>query len=89
MELVSIKKDTETKKKMVAIFKNKTTGRSKTVRFGADGYTDYTISKDNRIGDHIWYISDVNKFKNHYPNWDYKYNIDDIINEMIKYELKK
>ena len=50
---------------------------------------DYTISKDNRIGDHIWYISDVNKFKNHYPNWDYKYNIDDIINEMIKYELKK
>ena len=46
MELVSIKKDTETKKKMVAIFKNKTTGRSKTVRFGADGYTDYTISKD-------------------------------------------
>tara|TARA_R110000868_G_scaffold411065_1_gene701656 strand:+ start:795 stop:1835 length:1041 start_codon:yes stop_codon:yes gene_type:complete len=50
---------------------------------------DYTISKDNRIGDHIWYISDVNKFKNHYPNWDYKYNIDDIINEMVKYELKK
>jgi CDP-paratose 2-epimerase len=50
---------------------------------------DYTISKDNRIGDHIWYISDVNKFKKHYPNWDYKYNIDDIINEMIKYELKK
>lgn len=50
---------------------------------------DYTISKDNRVGDHIWYISDVNKFKNHYPNWDYKYNIDDIINEMIKHELKK
>ena len=24
---------------------------------------NYTISKDNRIGDHIWYISDVTKFK--------------------------
>jgi CDP-paratose 2-epimerase len=24
---------------------------------------DYKISKDNRIGDHIWYISDVTKFK--------------------------
>jgi CDP-paratose 2-epimerase len=49
---------------------------------------DYTISKDNRIGDHIWYISDVTKFKGHYPNWDYKYDIDMIINEMIKSELK-
>jgi CDP-paratose 2-epimerase len=49
---------------------------------------DYTISKDNRIGDHIWYISDVTKFKQHYPNWDYKYDIDMIINEMIKSELK-
>jgi len=49
---------------------------------------DYTISKDNRIGDHIWYISDVTKFKGHYPNWDYKYDIDMIINEMVNSELK-
>jgi CDP-paratose 2-epimerase len=49
---------------------------------------DYTISKDNRIGDHIWYISDVTKFKDHYPNWDYKYDIDMIINEMVNSELK-
>lgn len=49
---------------------------------------NYTISKDNRIGDHIWYISDVTKFKEHYPNWDYKYNIDMIINEMVNSELK-
>jgi CDP-paratose 2-epimerase len=49
---------------------------------------DYTISKDNRIGDHIWYISDVTKFKEHYPNWSYKYDIDMIINEMINSELK-
>jgi CDP-paratose 2-epimerase len=48
----------------------------------------YTISKENRIGDHIWYISDVTKFKTHYPNWNYKYNIDMIINEMIDSELK-
>ena len=49
---------------------------------------DYTISKDNRIGDHIWYISDVTKFKEHYPNWSYKYNINLIINEMINSEIK-
>ena len=49
---------------------------------------DYKISKDNRIGDHIWYISDVTKFKEHYPNWEYTYDIDMIINEMITSELK-
>lgn len=42
-------------------------------------YTD-----ENRSGDHIWYISDVSKFKNHYPDWDYKYNIDDILLEICR-----
>ena len=32
--------------------------------------------KANRVGDHIWYISDTTKkFKKHYPNWKQKYNI--------------
>jgi len=49
---------------------------------------NYSISENNRIGDHIWYISDVSKFKKDYPNWNYRYNIDDIIDEIIKNELK-
>lgn len=40
--------------------------------------------KDNRIGDHIWYVSDVSKFKKHYPGWNFKYNINDIMNEICK-----
>lgn len=39
-------------------------------------------SKENRIGDHIWYISDISKFKSHYPEWNYTYNNDDIIEEI-------
>ncbi len=42
----------------------------------------YEYKETNRIGDHIWYISDVSKFKKHYPAWDYTYNIDDIIKEI-------
>lgn len=42
----------------------------------------------NRIGDHIWYISDVSKFKNHYPNWDYVYDSDKILEELCSYTLK-
>jgi CDP-paratose 2-epimerase len=43
---------------------------------------DYTYVEDNRIGDHIWYISDVSKFRAHYPDWDYNYNIDGILEEI-------
>lgn len=42
----------------------------------------YSYSETNRIGDHIWYISDVNKFKKHYPSWDWKFNLDDTLVEM-------
>jgi len=37
-----------------------------------------------RNGDHIWYISDVSKFKRHYPKWDFEYGMDDILEEMCR-----
>lgn len=40
--------------------------------------------KTNRIGDHIWYISDVSKFKKHYPQWNFKYSINNILNEICE-----
>lgn len=43
-----------------------------------------TYKKDNRIGDHIWYISDMAKFKKHYPGWEYTYSIDMIIDELCR-----
>jgi CDP-paratose 2-epimerase len=45
---------------------------------------NYSIVDDNRIGDHIWWISDLTKFKTHYPDWSYKYNITDIIGQIIQ-----
>lgn len=39
--------------------------------------------KTNRIGDHIWYISDVSKFQKHYPGWKYKYDGNKIIEEIV------
>lgn len=43
---------------------------------------NYELSEENRIGDHIWYISNVSKFKKHYPGWDFEYDIDAILKEM-------
>jgi CDP-paratose 2-epimerase len=40
---------------------------------------NYSYSETNRIGDHIWYISDLSKFREHYPDWDYQYDIQAIL----------
>jgi len=44
---------------------------------------NWKYSEANRIGDHIWYISDVRKFKSHYPDWDFMYDINDILKQIF------
>ncbi len=44
----------------------------------------YEYIDQNRIGDHIWYISDVSKFKHDFPDWNFSYNIDDILEELCQ-----
>lgn len=43
----------------------------------------YTLSDQARIGDHIWYVSDVRKFEQDYPNWKYSYDMERTLKEMI------
>ncbi len=45
---------------------------------------NYTYVDENRIGDHIWWVSDVRKFQAHYPEWRYEYDLDRIIEEVFK-----
>ena len=33
----------------------------------------WKYEETNRIGDHIWWISDVRKFQEHYPEWKFRY----------------
>ena len=40
--------------------------------------------KSPRVGDHIWYITNLSKFKKHYPNWKQQYNTKKIIKELIE-----
>jgi CDP-paratose 2-epimerase len=40
-------------------------------------------SDTHRIGDHIWWISDIRKFKKHYPEWVQVYDIEKTIKEII------
>ena len=43
----------------------------------------YSLSDDARSGDHIWWISDVRKFQAHYPDWQYMYDIERILEEIV------
>jgi CDP-paratose 2-epimerase len=43
----------------------------------------YSVSEQARSGDHIWWITDVRKFRAHYPSWDYRYDIAKILEESV------
>lgn len=43
---------------------------------------DWSYSKSNRSGDHIWWISDIQRFKSHYSEWSLTYGIEEILTEI-------
>lgn len=43
----------------------------------------YTYSETNRVGDHIWYISDLSKFKSDYPEWNWKFGLNETLEQMF------
>jgi len=44
-------------------------------------------NEQNRIGDHIWYISNLEKFKKHYPQWGQKFDLAKIFTQMYEEKL--
>jgi len=42
----------------------------------------YTLSDEARRGDHIWYISDLRRFQDHYPGWQLRYDVPAILKEI-------
>ena len=44
----------------------------------------WNYEESNRIGDHIWWISDVRKFQAHYPEWKFRYGLREILEEIFR-----
>ncbi|MBF0192399.1 MAG: NAD-dependent epimerase/dehydratase family protein [Magnetococcales bacterium] len=42
----------------------------------------WNYQDENRIGDHIWWIGSVNRFRQDYPEWQYTYDIRGILKEI-------
>jgi CDP-paratose 2-epimerase len=49
----------------------------------------WELSDENRIGDHRWWISDVSDFAADYPDWQPRYGIDEILQEMYEQNVER
>ncbi len=49
----------------------------------------YTLSDQAREGDHIWWVSDVQKFQQAYPDWHYEYDLETIISQIVEATQEK
>jgi CDP-paratose 2-epimerase len=50
---------------------------------------DWSYSEKNRVGDHIWYISDATKFKTHYPKWTQQYDLHRLLTDIYESNLER
>ncbi|HEX6506208.1 MAG TPA: NAD-dependent epimerase/dehydratase family protein, partial [Chloroflexota bacterium] len=50
---------------------------------------DATYVETNRIGDHIWYISDIRKFQSHYPEWRQQYNLRELLEDIYAKNVER
>lgn len=44
----------------------------------------YTYVDENRIGDHICYYSDLEKMREHYPNWDITISLEETVRQIVE-----
>ena len=42
-----------------------------------------TYSDQHRRGDHIWYVSDVSRFEQHYPEWQFTHDLTSTLTQMF------
>jgi CDP-paratose 2-epimerase len=42
----------------------------------------FSVSPEPRKGDHIWWITEVSRFQQHYPKWTFEYDLRRILNEI-------
>lgn len=48
----------------------------------------YQYNPTNRVGDHICYISDMRKLRSHFPNWEIRHKLKQIITEIAEFRSK-
>jgi CDP-paratose 2-epimerase len=50
---------------------------------------NWNYSETNRVGDHIWWISDNTRFQQHYPDWQLAYDVPRILQEIHDFSVSR
>lgn len=50
---------------------------------------DWVYSDTNRAGDHIWWVSDIRRFMEHYPGWTIQYDLQRTLREMVDAQMAR
>lgn len=50
---------------------------------------DYTLSDSARIGDHRWWISEIQAFAADYSDWRLTYGIEDVLRDIYEYNVER
>ncbi len=45
---------------------------------------DWSYSDTNRVGDHIWWVSDIGKFRRHYPDWRLTHDMEQLMAAVVE-----
>ncbi|MCC6694685.1 MAG: NAD-dependent epimerase/dehydratase family protein [Candidatus Hydrogenedentes bacterium] len=55
----------------------------------SDKRMDTVYVNENRVGDHIWWVSGLAKFESHYPEWKITYDVPAILREVYEANLQR
>ena len=50
---------------------------------------DWTYSETNRIGDHMWWIGDLTRFTDDYPEWQLRYDVPMILKDIYENNVER
>jgi CDP-paratose 2-epimerase len=49
----------------------------------------WTYADENRAGDHIWYVSDLSRFRCDYPEWSLEYDVPETLQEIYDANVER
>ncbi len=49
----------------------------------------WTYAEQNRAGDHIWYVSDLSRFRTDFPEWNIEYDVPEILQEIFDANVER
>jgi CDP-paratose 2-epimerase len=50
---------------------------------------DWTYGEENRVGDHVWWVSDLRRFQSHYPAWRITHDVPSILSAIHEHNVER